>query len=527
MRTRFVSVALLAMLLAPTLLWAQVTTASNDQPFQRSQYVDGVLKTLTQSNSNFYDQRPLPPVAGATSPEVRAAQQALQSVADESGQLITALRYEARYSAHVRSLLGDALQVKSMADVLLARSSNMSSINQLANESQELDRQWRMLSHQLKQAPSISKTVLQRVARLDQANDGLVDLLKMTPQMDQSALGYFFAALGEDLGNLADDIQYDLYADPQRGTYQITLRQLQAKTQQLRLAVANQYPYADVKAYYQQLFTEWLGVKADLRAIDNRYIQRNLNRIDLVHDQIHELLWLPPVIDGRDILHQADQLIAQVDYTATNITMKDFIQQPNASDLFDASKSFYSHCQDFRGSVATSTQLESLRWDFRALEVSWTELKSRFNRLKNQETIQNVAGIETQLSELQHSLGLDSETDRGQSVELAQSLNNMSDLLYYNINRYIGQSNKYSPQFRTDSVRLSSEFHQSAEALQSGLMAATDEGEIRRIARKMSQQWTDLQRYLEKIPFSQRQELAMTSREIAPAMAKLQVMHSF
>jgi hypothetical protein len=48
---------------------------------------------------------------------------------------------------------------------------------------------------------------------------------------------------------------------------------------------------------------------------------------------------------------------------------------------------------------------------------------------------------------------------------------------------------------------------------------------IRQQAQKLVARWNDLQQYLAKIPAGDRELIARTSRHIAPALAKLQVMY--
>ena len=177
-RTRTSSLILVTFFLgvAPLSVTRGQVVRSQQTNTQRGQFIDGILRTLVDSRKAAPSPQPLTAVPSASaSQSVVTARRSLQDFANEAGQLITALRYEERYSPYVRSLLGDAFTVKATADVLAQRSQSMVDVSQLASEYAELDRQWRLLGHQLQQTANLSNTVTDRVTRLNQLNDQLAN----------------------------------------------------------------------------------------------------------------------------------------------------------------------------------------------------------------------------------------------------------------------------------------------------------------------------------------------------------------
>lgn len=513
--------------LLPTTASAQVTQVSNQSLQQRSQYVNGVLKTLVNSRINFGNQ-PLPAVpAEQISPQMQETGRYLRAFANESQQLINELRFEERYSTYVRALLGDALNVKATVDTLITRSQGISDIRQLAEEYKTLDQQWRLLAYRLENTPNLSNNVRERVKRLNRGNDAIEGQLKLTPQVSSRELIYYFAALGEDLANLGEDVRIDLYTHPNRDQFSNQLNQLRTRAQQLRLATEQNYPYEDIAAYYKQFHESWLSLKGSMRTIQNRYIQRNVSRISQINDQIHEQLWLPPVIDGQDVLYQATALQQQVQVTGDKITMRQLIEQPNAGDIFAKSQEFYGMCNRFKQTVETESNLESLRWDFRELDVAWTDLKAIMNPLQTTETIQNVATIENTVGGLRHALGLDTgAANQTQAYDLAANLGNLSDLLYRDVNRFVG-GGQFSSQFRDESMHFADQFRRSAQKFQTSVYQRANAQQLQQESRALAQQWNDLQNALAKIPYEQRSEVSRSSQQIGPVMAKLQLLYAY
>lgn len=525
--TALASLSLLMTLALSAPATAQVTRVSNLSLQERGQYVDGVLKTLIQSQNSFGTQQ-LPAVPKEqVSPQMQEAVRYIRAFANETQQLINELRYEERFSSYVRALLGDALSVKAKAEVLVNRSQGLNDVRALATEYGELDQQWRTLAYHLENTPNLNNNVRERVKRLNRGNEAIEKQLKMTPQVSRNDLIYHFAALGENFSNLGEDVRIDLYSHPQRDNFANQLTQLKSSAQQLRLATEYNHPHADIVVYYRQFHEGWLRLKGDLRTINNRYIQRNISRISQINDQIHEQLWLPPVIDGQDILYQATSLQQQIQQTGDNVTMRQLIEQPNAGEIFSKSQEFYALCNRFKRTVETQTQLESLKWDFRELDVAWTDLKAIMNPLQTNDTIQNVAAIENTVGGLRHSLGLDvGYGQQNQSYELAASLGNMSDLLYRDVNRYVANG-QFSSQFRDESLHFADQFRQSARRFQDSITKKASAQQLRQDSRALAQQWNDLQNSLAKIPYQQRGELSRSTQQIGPVMAKLQLLYTY
>ena len=153
-----------------------------------------------------------------------------------------------------------------------------------------------------------------------------------------------------------------------------------------------------------------MPLKRELRSVDNRYLQRTIDRISTENDHLHELLLLDPVIDGRDILYMAETLKQNVDTVCEGVSMLQLIQVPNAVNIFGKMKEFYTLCQDFARTVATESDLENVRWDFRELDVSWNELRTALAPMDSPETKQQVAFIDQYVGQLRDALGLQPTT---------------------------------------------------------------------------------------------------------------------
>ncbi len=521
-RMRFASGVLLS-LTSCSLLTAQIQV----QPVSHDTTgaFDGLLRNLTDQ-MNFHAGAPLVPGPNTTvAPELQQARLLIATLASDAARLISALNIEQRYSDQVRVLLGDAALLKAGADVLAQRSRSMSTIQQFAAEYAPLDAQWRPLDQQLRQLPNVGTRLLQEVDRISATSKQLTKTLQLEPQMQRDELSYHFAALRADLEHLAEDIEVDLYANPDRMTLTNRVRALQSRAAQISAAVDANYAYRDVKRYYKQFLDEWMATKRALRLIDNRYVQRNVNRLSQTNKRLQELLWLPPVIDGSDVLYLADSLQTNVDQVGNQITLTSLVALPNSRQIFDRAQDFYALCGSFRQNVANSTELESVQWDFRELDVAWNDLRNLIVPLNNEAAAQYIAVIDGSIMELRGTLGQQSNLDPDEALQIVSTLNNMTDLLYYDVNRYVGQSDRYPANFRSQAVNMTGNLQKIAKTLYQSVAERRTSAQLRTQANDLATQWNALQQVLAKIPEPDRSQISRSTQHIGPALAKLQILY--
>ncbi len=494
---------------------------------RRGQFFDGVLRNLIDTQISTQPQAKLVPVPDSrVSSQMREARDTLQQFASDLQQLYAALRQEERFTPGIRSLLADALQVKATVDVLVTRSQGMSQVTQLSPEYETLDRQWRVLAHRVQQWPNLGSGLYQRVDALNQRNERLGQLLKVTPQLQTGELVNLLATLNADFDHLTEDIRIDLVQHPERDQFIDQLRQLQSMGYYLRNAATAGRAHDEIVGRFQQMYTAWLPLKARLRVIDNRYIQRNLARVTQANNRLHELLWIPRVIDGNEILSLATTLKQDVDHIGDQITLRKLMESPNASLIFERAKDFYTLCASFRQSVATETDLQGLKWDFRELDVAWNDLQSALSQSTDPTTLQHIATVDLTVSELRRSLGQRPVFDTNEALQLVESIDSMADLLHFDINRSIASSNRYPRDFRTQMLQSSQAFHRAAHSMHQQVIQQADNSALRQKTADLAGQWNELQGYISRVSFEQ-PETKENAQRIAQMLAKLQVIYAY
>ncbi len=510
-------------------VWPQnPTDNANPSNGNSGGFVDGLLRTMVDSRMNLdgpAGTRPAP-VNGTNlaSTEVRRL---VDSFTLEASHLSTALQAEIRNDSNIRPLLSDVLRVRSTLDILNRRIQSGSAPAGLTREYRDLDQQWRYASQQIKQLVSVSAAVRRRVEAMDTINESLGQTFQVGPQMEAEDVVNLFAALASDLENLTEDVDLDLYANPNRDHWTRQLVDLTSRAKQLRMAVASRYGYSDVVRYYKQFYDAWMPLKRELRTADNRIVQRNVNRITKTNDRLHALLYLPPIIDGQDILYLAENLHRNVEVVSDQISLRQLIALENANDVLRRAKEFYGLSDEFRRVVAKETKLENIRWDFKKLDTAWFDLRSVITPVDDTKSNRTIALLDASLSELRLGLGLETAFDRDQAVDLVSQLDNWMDLLAYDVQRIVGRSNRYAPQVRDEALAAAGNLRSLARELHQSVAMQADTARFRNQFRQMGKEWQRLQATLPQLSAADRSELARSYQNIPPAMAKLQLLYAY
>jgi hypothetical protein len=516
-------VILLSLVSAP--LMAQVRTASN--PPQGGKFFDGLYKELR--NSYLLNNSPLEQVPAASAQRTQNPElvKSLQGFANSAAKLVNALRFEERYSPNIRVLLADAIDVQARAYSLAQNADRYPNAESLANEFAQLDRNWRLLAYQIQQTRNIGSNVTNQVDNLNRWNQQLERLTQTEPQIQREDLSRHLVILWSELQHMADEMRFELYRHPKQNELTSATRDLANRARQLQVAAERGYPHSEIERYYNEFYSQWMPIKRQLRMVDSRQIESFINRIATENDRLHELLLLDPVIDGRDILYMAETLKQNVDVACDTISLRRLIAVPNSVNIYRQMQDFYVQCNDFKQTVSTETNLENVRWDFRELDVSWNDLKTALAPVAQPDTQQKVSFVDKYVSELRSALGLQPSVSHDQAVQLAASVDNMSDLLAYDVRRYVGQSGNYPSQFRDSLTNLASTFRNSARTVYETIGARGSETAIRQRVQELAYNWHQLESQLAKVRAEDRAALVGTVQYLVPTVTKLQVMYGY
>jgi hypothetical protein len=335
------------------------------------------------------------------------------------------------------------------------------------------------------------------------------------------------ADLDAETAHLISDVRIDLVNLSSQRQLDAELQQVLRSIRYVRQLAAAQRSFSEIQTQYKALNGRWMSTKAKLRKIDNRHLQRSVTRTHEANDRVRELLLLERVIDGNDVLYMATVLKQDVDAIGDQVSLRRLIELPNSTEVFNRMREFYSLSGDFRQSVETKTRLDELLFDFRVLEVAWLDLRETLGPLKSEDTMQHAARVEAAIADLRTALGIETQESNDESLQLAANLSNLAELLHFDMTRFVSRGNQYDAQFRTAATNATGQLRSSTRSLQDGIAGSSSDPQIRQQCQNVASTWTQLQPYVARVNATDRAELIETCQQIAPLVAKLQVLYAY
>lgn len=507
------------------LLCAATVTAQDDRRDQRRELVEGLLRTLVESQLKV---RPQPPATGrppAPDPRLRDVHATLGKFSEELGQVIQELRQEAQLSPGLRPVLGDVLQVKAACDVILQRASFYNE-QQLAVEFQRLDRDWRVVSHRLRQTPNLDRHFLEHLDELNGLDARLCELLRVEPQLDRTELVRVAAVLEQDLRHLIDDLAVDLRG--RRDAYELLGegRRLIAQIRTVGTSAASNANNATIVAQYREFYSRWRNFAAAIRSLRDSHVERTVRSIARSNHELHDLLWLSREVDRRELQALTQTLAESVQQMSRAVTLSEVLALRDPVAAVADTQELLTSCLALARSVGGSEPLDDLVWDFRIMEVEWQEVRTHFQVSKNSEVHRQLAIAGQAIAILRESLGQEMFLDQQTIIALAADLDDLTDEILHDVTRYIGSS-RHAPPFRGQAMQSAQMLQQSTRRLHALVAEQAGDDALRSQSGLVAQQFEQFGELVNQFEPPLREQLQLKFSRARPALAKLQLLYAY
>ncbi len=282
--------------------------------------------------------------------------------------------------------------------------------------------------------------------------------------------------------------------------------------------------YDEFLSQYRAVHRNWLALADRVRSLDFRDAERHIRRINHVHGRLHDLLWIPLELDRAGLARSAVLLSRSVDETCDRVSLKMLLASPNAAGLVEAARELQTMCADFSRAAAGQDSLDSMRWDFRSLDVQWQQFRSGLRDPDSSELSQHLADVDDSIQAVQEQLGITPLMDLEQAVELAAQVDSLTDQLYRDVVERLVPTSRYTAQFRREATATADAVHKSAKQLHDDLLRRPQSESVRKNSEALSVAWQSLQEYIGKLDYRDRAMVTRHYEHLAPAMAQLQMM---
>ena len=451
----------------------------------------------------------------------RALASLMKDAYDESGRLYASLEQDYRRYPQLRSYLNDLFSLRNLTSRLNQDMTAGISLETILTDFRRIDADWRVLSHQLAQATGVSAATLASVDRLDGIDRKVGQQFQVEPTLDYRELYQQLSVLENALYNMSDELNRDVNGTSKTAAIVNDCRKMQQQITRVQDMVLAQYPYDRIVREYNFFDRPFELTAEQLRAADNTYVERALNRVVLADNSIHELLWLEKSTDRVQLKQTADALIRNVDDFYSRTPLKLLLGFKNAAVTLESASDFYGTVQNFQDNLNRNESDESIIDSYKYVEEYGAVFLRTFGTMQSQQGLVVLHQIEDSMASLRSSLklgGTVSQVDTRRLQPIASSLESLADQLDWDVRNWL---NTERPAYRNEALQASATFMKRTQRLSKMMNAAPTLKELQKEADSLYQEWQAIYNYLSRCNTADRSYLSQEARDIRNDLTEL------
>jgi len=525
---RLLLAASLLALIVPQPAWAQNDSGRRQQVFE--QLLQSLIDSqMTQGPQNYRPgPNPNPNNPERVTPQIQEVRQLAKTFSQEVSRLFNSLNQDTRQNANLASHFNATLKVSANASVLSQRADRAWDLEALQEDYVTLDREWRQLTYGLNGAPGLSQASTTSIRTLNDLNQRLSRVFNVTAQIDSVQFQRLAEALDVSLKNLMEDLSTELGWTNETRQLLVTGRMVE---QQVRYIAYNTEVHRNRDLAVTE-FTKfrqlWTPYSAQLWPLRNRYIERNLQRIEQIERDMQQVLLIPVQIDHRQLQRLTDILVADIERLGEQITLADLIKLEAPGNILKTSKDFSAAANRLADSVKRNRELTQLQSDFRLVDLQWRNITESFQGNSKPEALRILRTTEQTMQSLKQAVQIRSTFDRNRALELVASLENYGKHLQDDFSMYVVQGGRYDRAFAYQGLHTCHQFTAFANNIHQSLADGVPPEELRDRCETLSKGWQYLNtEFLAKLQGAERERLARRASDITPQIVQLQTMFEF
>ena len=528
------------------ILAAAQVSAQDPRQQRRRAFVEDLLKTLIESQADKGDPRggrpfdpnynnprrpqpnqPIKPVkpirnASATA-EMLQARKLLKKMAEGSENLIYELKnHELKYP-QLRPLLADALRVRASVDVLMRRCSVMADLVPLRQNFMAIDRQWRMLNHQLTQFESLPPSCLKCINDIHTHEEQLCNAFGIQPQFDRRELARLANTMNSELDHLVRDVYYELNGTPDQRKIIKRGQMLQAQVRQYAPLI-NHGSYDEIVVAFKSCMVNWRAFNRELSKYPNDRIRHSVGELEDAGRQMHGLLWLPIELDREYYAHLCTTMDTDLQKVFQQISLADLMNCKVPGAVLTCSREFRKKCTAFGTRVSGNGSMEDLRWNYRAFDNQWRDLTEHCRGFKRPDLDRRIAEIEYQMDILRNTFGTEILINHHQLLQMCGELDQWVHELHDSIHQT--KANSYAGTMYRDMCGCCDQLQSTCHGLHTQVLASRKVNDYRLQMDACFKEWARLKTFMNQCNDKDRRRFARYRSQIEPLMVKLQVIYS-
>lgn len=492
-----------------------------------SKLVNDLLRLLEKSELATRDREykpsgldlPPTPQLNASRININEVRQTLNEFSKDSSALAISLNRIMYQVPGVREYIADVLKIRARASILSDRMNRSSDLNQIASEYGEIDQLWRVVSLQLENVRGLDRETQSLIARMNQSERKLGDLLQTGPQLKRTELLTQTSALSNALGILVEDIEIEFSREPQRFELVRAGQEVEQRMVQVSNLIIDRQSYDSIKREYLAFRDSWNSFATRLRPYHNRIISRGIQRVVQQDRSIQELLWLPQ--DGanmQEIAHLTEALKRDVDEFYRRATLRLLISLPPANYIA-TSDEFYGTVENLIDTVNHNESTNNLITSFSYIEQSWKDFSAMFHTVESPAALQLLDKVNNSINALRVSLRIEQPSESIDLAKLVVSLETQSTQLSVIAEQWLATE---SPSFRQSTQNSIRDFSNTAHELHRIiLMQPAATALVRSKSSELFESWFQLHEKISRCETREKYQLQETAVRITQMLMDL------
>lgn len=299
--------------------------------------------------------------------------------------LIHELRGAASRNSAIRALMPETYEIAASGRTLLRRCDGISSLTTIESSHRDLDRRWRQLSFRLQAVNGLSNSCTSAIRTCDDLCASMGRRLNLRPQFDRSALRDQMMVGATYMQTLMDDLHLSSLSQDRCHTLEHDCRLLRQRLISAAEHV-DHFSYDDCVNRFNDFAGDWRNFAAKLYVLNDPYMNRRLDRISEVGNNVYELLRLTPPTSSRDVAPIAQRLQTSLGLVTQRITLNSLASLPPA-DQIKVLEHVRTLTETSNQLVANSREanpaMKSLQTQFLRFDATWNDARPLFARVRS------------------------------------------------------------------------------------------------------------------------------------------------
>ncbi len=455
------------------------------------------------------------------SPKMRSVRENLNAMGLQYDTLIGELQIMESRSPYFRPLMADALQVRAEVDSLSRKADIYPRVDTLVPDYQRIDRDYRVLTHRLRQTNHLTPPATQCLDRIAKIDTKLCSLFGIEPQIDRRELLRLTTALRSDFQHMLQDIYYESSTRRELVPVLEDGKRLYANINQATGLISSA-PYPTIVASFKGCHQQWRRFNRQLYPFVDERLLRDVQQIESHGAQIRDQLYLETEIDREYIAFLASAVNNGATDVLGLVTVNHLLQCDNPTLVLSNAREFCEMGEALKSNIVSGQSIDDLAWDYRLFDVQWSTMHDQLANLKDAAINQRLSDINYTVSTLRQTFGEGPAMSVDQMTQMTARLDQLTYQLDREIDRLMaagGYSGGFARGIRKDAHQL----HESVHDLQANLAAGQSVHAVSGQVRQVYRAWDKTTARMAKLNDRDQRNLSLFRRQIEPSMVKLKL----